>query len=143
MPVQPLAASFQGLGGATALSLIAFSVVFLVLLALTFVIFGMRYVSVWGSKPKAAPKAAAKAPAAPKSTQVPVESAPSVPAGTDDDELVAVITAAIAEYLGTAVAVTSIAPAAAAAGHQIGTDSASWIAIGRIEGLQGALPERW
>ena len=36
---------FSGLGGATALSAIAFSVVFLVLAGLTFVIYAMRIVS--------------------------------------------------------------------------------------------------
>ena len=43
--VKTLAASFEGMGGAAALSLIAFSVVFLVLAGLTLVIFAMRVVS--------------------------------------------------------------------------------------------------
>lgn len=41
---------FDGIGGATALSAIAFSVVFLVLAGLTCVIFAMRYVTKYCNK---------------------------------------------------------------------------------------------
>ena len=134
--VKTLAASFEGLGGATALSIIAFSVVFIVLAGLTLVIFAMRYVSMMGTK-KPAPAAA---PAPKKAAPVAAPAAPAV-AASDDDELVAVITAAIVAQLGRAsVAIKSIVPSPSAV---IGNDGASWIACGRIEGLQGALPERW
>ena len=55
--VKTLASSFEGLGGATALSVIAFSVVFLVLIFLTIVIYAMRLVSRFAGseKPAAAP----------------------------------------------------------------------------------------
>ena len=142
--VKTLAASFEGLGGATALSVIAFSVVFLVLAGLTLVIFAMRYVSLWTMKkpaPAAATKAAAPAKvAAATATAAAVASAPA--AAEDDSELVAVITAAIVAQLGTAaVAIKSIAPSPV--NSVIGFDNAAWIACGRIEGLDGTLPDRW
>ncbi|MBP3837237.1 MAG: OadG family protein, partial [Pyramidobacter sp.] len=55
--VKTLASSFEGLNGATALSTIAFSVVFIVLIFLTLVIYAMRLVSRFAGaeKPAAAP----------------------------------------------------------------------------------------
>lgn len=127
-----LASSFEGLSGATALSIIAFSVVFLVLIGLTVVIFAMRLVSRFAGSEKAAPAAAPKAAASP--------AAPAAAASADDTELVAVIAAAIAAQTGTAMRIRSIVPAGT---HLIGVDNASWIACGRLEGLQGALTDRW
>ena len=118
--VKTLASSFEGMGGAAALSIIAFSVVFLVLGGLTGVIYGMRYISVLAAgAPKAAPKAAPKtaAPAAPA-------------ASADDDELVAVIAAAIAAQTGGAFAIKSIVPVGT---HLIGNSDMGWINCGRME----------
>ena len=105
--VKTLASSFEGLGGATALSVIAFSVVFLVLIFLTIVIYAMRLVSRFaGSEKPAAAPAAKKA--------APVAAAVAGASAAADEELVAV-----------------------------GVDNVSWITCGRLEGLQGALSERW
>ena len=131
--VKTLASSFEGLNGATALSTIAFSVVFIVLIFLTLVIYAMRLVSRFAGaeKPAAAPAARAAAPAA---ASVASSSAAA------DEELVAVIAAAIFAQTGTMMRIKSIVPAGT---HLIGTDNVSWINCGRLEGLQGALSDRW
>ena len=131
--VKTLASSFEGLGGATALSVIAFSVVFLVLIFLTIVIYAMRLVSRFaGSEKPAADPAAKKA--------APVAAAVAGASAAADEELVAVIAAAIFAQTGTMMRIKSIVPAGA---HLIGVDNVSWITCGRLEGLQGALSERW
>ena len=131
--VKTLASSFEGLNGATALSTIAFSVVFIVLIFLTLVIYAMRLVSRFAGaeKPAAAPAARAAAPAA---------AGAASSAAAADEELVAVIAAAIFAQTGTMMRIKSIVPAGT---HLIGTDNVSWINCGRLEGLQGALSERW
>ncbi|MBQ9422304.1 MAG: OadG family protein [Pyramidobacter sp.] len=131
--VKTLASSFEGLNGATALSTIAFSVVFIVLIFLTLVIYAMRLVSRFAGaeKPAAAPAARAAAPAA---------AGAASSAAAADEELVAVIAAAIFAQTGTMMRIKSIVPAGT---HLIGTDNVSWINCGRLEGLQGALSDRW
>ncbi len=134
--VKTLASSFEGLSGATALSVIAFGVVFIVLIGLTLVIFAMRFVSKFAGGQKAA--APAPAPARPAPAPAP---APAVaPAAAEDEELVAVIAAAIAAQTGSAVRISAIVPAGT---HLIGNDNLGWIACGRLEGLQGLLPDSW
>jgi len=130
--VKTLAASFEGMGGATALSLIAFSVVFFVLGGLTLVIFAMRFVSKAAGNEKA-PAASAPAQAAAGAVSARVGAA-------SDDELVPVIAAAVAAQTGTMMSIRSIVPAGV---HLIGSDETAWIACGRIEALQGALSDRW
>ena len=131
--VKTLASSFEGLNGATALSTIAFSVVFIVLIFITLVIYAMRLVSRFAGaeKPAAAPAARAAAPAA---------AGAASSAAAADEELVAVIAAAIFAQTGTMMRIKSIVPAGT---HLIGTDNVSWINCGRLEGLQGALSDRW
>ena len=131
--VKTLASSFEGLNGATALSTIAFSVVFIVLIFLTLVIYAMRLVSRFAGAEKqaAAPAARAAAPAA---------AGAASSAAAADEELVAVIAAAIFAQTGTMMRIKSIVPAGT---HLIGTDNVSWINCGRLEGLQGALSDRW
>jgi sodium pump decarboxylase gamma subunit len=131
--VKTLASSFEGLNGATALSTIAFSVVFIVLIFLTLVIYAMRLVSRFAGaeKPAAAPAARAAAP---------VAAGVASSTAAADEELVAVIAAAIFAQTGTMMRIKSIVPAGT---HLIGTDNVSWINCGRLEGLQGALSDRW
>ena len=52
----------------------------------------------------------------------------------------AVIAAAIFAQTGSMMRIKSIVPAGT---HLIGVDNVSWITCGRLEGLQGALSERW
>ncbi|MGI6076088.1 MAG: OadG family protein [Pyramidobacter sp.] len=126
-----LAASFDGMGGATALSLIAFSVVFLVLIGLTLVIFAMRYVTKLKKTPKTELPSSAAAPAPSAATAAPA---------TEDDELVAVIAAAIAAQTGSLMSIKSIVPAGE---HLIGAGTDGWIACARIEALQSSLTDGW
>ncbi len=139
--VKTLAASFEGMGGAMALSLIAFSIVFLVLASLTLVIFAMRYITKLGGHAAEEPapvakKAPAPVVAAPAPKPAPVAVAPV----SADEELVAVIAAAIAAHTGTMMAVTSVVPSVAQA---FAPAADAWVAAGRVEGLQGSLPCRW
>jgi len=129
--VKTLAASFEGLGGATALSVIAFSIVFLVLAGLTLVIYAMRYVTKFNAKAPADSAAVSSHDSA---------AAPRVSASADDGELVAVIVAAIAAQTGTMMSIKSIVPAGT---HLIGEGTDAWIACGRMEALQSALSDRW
>lgn len=92
----------HGLGGAFALAMIAFSIVFLVLLALTFIIFATRYLAEMTERKKSSPSTGQGKP-----SQAPT-AAPSVPAGTDKNVIAAVIAAAIAASGGGRA--TSIRP---------------------------------
>lgn len=85
---------FEGLSGAVSVSIVAFSIVFGVLLVLTGVIYGMKLFAGSGGEKKndvVSPK-----PAAPAPVKV------SVPANTDKTKIVAAITAAIVEFTGNA-----------------------------------------
>ena len=99
-----LASHFDGVGGAITLALIAFSVVFIVLAGLSLIIAGLQHLTKalegMGQK-KAAPAAAPKG--APVAKAVPA-------AGESKDQLVAVITAAIAAAAGTGCRITGIRP---------------------------------
>ncbi len=149
--VKTLAASFEGMGGATALSLIAFSIVFLVLASLTLVIFAMRYITKMAGHAAEEPAPVAKKAPAPAPKPAPTPAPAPAPApkpapvavapASADEELVAVIAAAIAAHTGAMMAVTSVAPVAAPRGFAPVADA--WVATGRIEGLQGSLPCRW
>ena len=84
---------FEGLSGAISVSIVAFSIVFGVLIVLTAVIFGMRLFAGGGEKKNdiAAPK-----PSAPAK---PVQTVKA--AGADKAKIVAAITAAIIEFTGS------------------------------------------
>ncbi len=147
--VRTLAASFEGMGGATALSLIAFSIVFLVLASLTLVIFAMRYITRLTGHAAEEPAPVAKKAPAPKPAPAPIPAPAPAPKpapvavapASADEELVAVIAAAIAAHTGAMMAVTSIAPVVPVRTFAPVADA--WVSTGRIEGLQGNLPCRW
>ena len=85
---------FEGLSGAISVSIVAFSIVFGVLLVLTGVIYGMKLFAGSGDEKKndvASPKPAAPAPI----------KAVSTPANVDKAKIVAAITAAIVEFTGS------------------------------------------
>jgi sodium pump decarboxylase gamma subunit len=109
------------------MSLIAFSIVFIVIMGLMFIMMGMKHVcrAIDGCK-----KAPVSAPAAPSAPASPAAKAVAVPAVGDDGELLAVISAAIAAMCGSAARVVSFAPAKAPAGS-------SWKFIGRIQNAEG------
>ena len=92
---------FEGIAGAINVSIVAFSIVFGVLLVLTGVIYGMKLFAGGGEKkndvvpPTAKPSAPKPAPVLAKSVSTPA------PSG-DKAKIVAAITAAIIEFTGSA-----------------------------------------
>ena len=87
---------FEGLSGAINVSVVAFSIVFGVLLVLTGVIYGMKLFAGGDEKKNdvAPSKPSAPAPSSPKPAPVKAQSA-------DKAKIVAAITAAIVEFTGT------------------------------------------
>jgi Na+-transporting methylmalonyl-CoA/oxaloacetate decarboxylase gamma subunit len=126
-----LASHFVGAGGAVILALIAFSIVFLVLIGLSLIIVGNKYLSeVVDSRKKKQSIPSAPKPAAPVvSRAVATEVSQSV----DEENLIAVLTAAVAATLGSAVTVTKVRPVFAVA-RQAGS---GWKALARTCNLEG------
>jgi len=99
----------QGTSGAVALAMIAFSVVFLVLMGLTLVIYAVRFIAAGNKKEQPAGKGGGAAKTATSAPSAPV--APKVAqVAAKDEEIAAVIAAAIAASCGGVV--TSIRRAA-------------------------------
>lgn len=121
---------FVGPAGGILMSLIAFSVVFLVVAGLMLIMMATKMLAgaVDGrskpapSSPSKAPVSAAPAPAA--------ATAPGVGA-QDDLDLVAVITAAVAACAGRPVSVRSVRPL------QARSFGGAWRAMARVEGMEG------
>lgn len=97
----------QGVGGAFTLTIIAFTVVILVLGGLTGIIYGIKYLA-GGIERKQSGGGTPVAPSAPLAA-----SAPSVSAGSDG-RLLAVIAGAVAAYGGGKYSVTSVRPVGSA-----------------------------
>ena len=85
---------FEGLSGAVNVSIVAFSIVFGVLLVLTMVIFGMRIFAGGGDEKKN--DVASSKPAA-----APVNVSKAAPSNADKAKIIAAITAAIIEFSGS------------------------------------------
>lgn len=115
----------QGLGGAFALAAIAFSIVFMVLMALTFIIYATRYLADMTTR-KTAPPAAGKGKPAQQST-----AAPATSAGTDRNVIAAVIAAAVAASGGGRT--LSIRPLTVTSRGR----SSSWKTAGRMDLVEG------
>jgi len=124
---QTLHSQIEGVGGALTMSLIAFTVVFLVLGGLSGIIYGIKYMAAGldrkkgGGTPAAPAVSAAAAPT------------PSPAGGAGRNRLLAVLTAAVAATEGRPVRIASVRPLAAAApsgGHE-------WRRMGILEGLGG------
>lgn len=114
-----LSTYFVGIPGGLIMSLIAFSIVFIVVTGLMFIMMALKYVCQGANKQKAAETPVAPAaPAAPaqpaKAVAVPTQ-APAAPSCEDEGVLLAVITAAITAMCGSAARVISYAPVKAPA----------------------------
>ncbi len=112
------------------MSLIAFSIVFLVIIGLMLVMMGMKHIcraidNMHAPKPAAAPAAAPAAPQA-SAQAAPVQAA----AAAEDDELLAVISAAVMAACGSSARVVSFSPVKAPLGS-------AWKNIGRIQNSEG------
>ena len=124
---------FVGVPGGLIMSFIAFSIVFIVIIGLMLVMMGMKHVcgAIDGMhKPKpSAPAAPAPAPA-PAKAPVQAQAAAPAPAAAADDELLAVITAAIAAACGPTARVISYSPVKAPA-------ASAWKSVGRLQNTEG------
>ena len=118
-----LASHFVGAGGAVILALIAFSIVFLVLMALMGIIFANRYLAERLDQ-RNRDKAAAKASG--ESTGGRMAAAVALP---DDGDLVAAITGALAATLGHPVVVTGIRP--------VRRSGSLWKTLARSQNIEG------
>ena len=127
----PISSFFVGVPGGLIMSFIAFSIVFIVIIGLMLVMMGMKHVcgAIDGMhKPKpTAPAAPAPAPA---KAPVQAQAAAPTPAAAADDELLAVITAAIAAACGPTARVISYSPVKAPA-------ASAWKSVGRLQNTEG------
>ena len=126
---------FVGVPGGLIMSFIAFSIVFIVIIGLMLVMMGMKHVcgAIDGMhKPQQSTPAAPApaAPAAPVQAQAAAPAAQPAPAAAADDELLAVITAAIAAACGPTARVISYSPVKAPA-------ASAWKSVGRLQNTEG------
>lgn len=125
---ESISSYFVGVPGGLVMSLIAFSIVFIVIVGLMLVMMAMEHVCTMIDnlhKPK--PAAAPAAPAAAPSVQAPVSAAPAAAA---DDELLAVISAAIMAACGSTARVVAFSPVKAPA-------QSAWKSVARLQNTEG------
>lgn len=125
--MQHLSEHFQGPLGAVVLSLIAFSVVFLVLMSLMLLLVGVKHLAglVDGLK------ASRQAPPSPPSR--PSAPAASVGRPAAGDQLIAVLTAAVASSGLGAFRISAVRPVTAVAGRL----TSNWKRLSRQDNLEG------
>ena len=126
---------FDGLSGAAYVSLVAFSIVFIVLLGLTLVIFAMRFFAA-GERPK--PDDGATAPQRPQSASA----APAARAEGAQARVVA-ITAAILAATGGMGRVVSIAPETVDAVQKGARWTRAWRASGVLNLISRSVDRGW
>ncbi|EFC92201.1 sodium pump decarboxylase gamma subunit [Dethiosulfovibrio peptidovorans DSM 11002] len=125
---------FEGVHGAISLSLIAFSIVFFVLLGLTFVIYAIRF---FAGQKGSAPTSRVSTGSAPSKPAQP-STASSVRSSDSSEEVVAAITGALIAKLGRGVRIVNVRPA--------GKENAGangWSSWGRFDGMQGLDSSAW
>ena len=130
---QTLHSQIEGVGGALTMSLIAFTVVFLVLGGLSGIIYAIKYMAAGLDRKKGGGTPAPAAPSMSAPAAAPAAPSPSPAAGADRNRLLALLTAAVAATEGRPVRIASVRPLAAAAptgGHE-------WRRMGILEGLGG------
>ena len=125
--------SESGIGGAFTMSIIAFTVVFLVLGGLSGIIYGIKYLAAGlanKKSPPSPPSGGSKTQSAPPAPVQPVAAAaPSLSAATPDrGRLLAVLTAAIASAEGKIPVIRSVTRAVSPRGTE------EWKRMGIIEG---------
>ena len=127
---------FDGLSGAAYVSLVAFSIVFIVLFGLTLVIFAMRIFAT-GDKPK--PGNATPAPQRPQSAPA----AFAVRAEGAQAKVVAAITAAILTATGGSGRIVSIAPEAVGTARESARWTRAWRASGVLNLISRSVDRGW
>jgi Na+-transporting methylmalonyl-CoA/oxaloacetate decarboxylase gamma subunit len=136
--MNPIHEQIEGVGGALTMSIIAFSVVFLVLGGLSGIIYGIKYMATALERKKGGGSGTAPAPVAPAAA---VQTVPVAAGGSDKGRLLAVISAAVAAVEGPGARITSVRPSggAAALAPRGGLE---WKRVGIIETL-GGLSRDW
>lgn len=127
-----VSAYFTGVKGGLVMSMIAFSIVFLVIMALMLMMVATKYLAatIDGGKGKdSGNKAGSAAPQAPASPSAPAK-AVAVQSG-DEGELMAVISAAIAATLGSVARVIAFSPVVKA------PVATSWKFVARMSNSEG------
>lgn len=127
---------FDGLSGAAYVSLVAFSIVFIVLLGLTLVIFAMRLFAA-GERPK--PDDGAPARERPQSAPA----AFAIRAEDAQARVVAAITAAILTATGGAGRVVSIAPETVETAQKSARWTRAWRASGVLNLISRSVDRGW
>lgn len=123
-----IAEEMSGVGGALTMSIIAFSVVFLVLGGLSGVIYAIKYMAQGLERKKSAPPSGGSAPASPAST-----TASSAPVSGADGRLMAVLAAAVAAT-GIAGRIVGVTPAGGSRTRP--ERSAGWRSATLAEGIR-------
>ncbi len=128
---------FEGISGAINVSIVAFSIVFGVLLVLTAMIYAIKVFSGSGDNKPAGGAPAAKGGAAPAKAAAPA-AAPVQASGSPQAKIVAAITAAIMAMTGGRGRILSIQPAAAG-----GRPFSTWRASGVVSLVNNRLTRPW
>ena len=130
---------FQGAGGALIVSLIAFTIVFIVLAGLTAVIYAIKFFAgdseEKGQNTPSAPKTAVTAPTAPAASG-------SVASG-GKAKITAAITAAIVAATGGRGRVLNIIPVCSQTGSMAFDSTRTWKVTGVVERISGRLARSW
>jgi len=132
-----IAEEMSGIGGALTMSIIAFSVVFLVLGGLSGVIYAIKYMAQGLERKKSAPPSGGSAPA--PSAPAPSAPAPSAPASSSapvtgaDGRLMAVLAAAVA---ASGIAGRIVGVSAAGGSRTRPERSAGWRSAALAEGIR-------
>jgi sodium pump decarboxylase gamma subunit len=127
---------FEGISGAINVSIVAFSIVFGVLLVLTAMIYAIKVFSGSGDNKPAGGAPAAKGAAAP--AKAAPAAAPLQASGSPQAKIVAAITAAIMAMTGGRGRILSIQPAAAG-----GRPFSTWRASGVVSLVNNRLTRPW
>lgn len=126
-----IASHFVGLPGGLLMSMIAFSIVFLVIVGLMLLMMGLKRVAAaitaMNEAKKNAPAAATAAAPAAAPSSAPVAAV----ASSDDDEVIAVITAAIASICGAGARIVSFRPTPSR------MQASPWSMTGRLQNSEG------
>ena len=123
---------FSGIGGALIVSLIAFTIVFVVLMGLSAIIYANRYISMIVEKKETSKKTVTSAPLPVSAPQTPMVDADA----NDMKKVVAVISAAINASVGRRVNILSVTPA------PVQGNSLNMTAMWRVTGIAECMESR-
>ena len=129
-----ISSNFAGIPGGVLMSIIAFSIVFIVIAGLILLMYGLKALA--AAIDSAGSSAAAPAESTQVKAAVPAvvsaQPAPAVmAAASDDDELIAVLTAAVMAVCGTVARVVSFREAPRASASTV------WKTTGRLQNCEG------